>query len=140
VSRSTALARLAAAYGAHQIRRLRRRGRAVASGEAVVLETYQADRLFPLTPAERELLPAASRCISCGLCAVVVKRIAGLRPDELASAYLRDYPGLGSVAGEVGTGTVTAEDESLLKEAADACPVGVPLPGVLEMVRRLASA
>lgn len=140
MSRSTALARLAAAYGAHQIRRLRRSRKALPSGDGVVLETYRADRLFPLTPAERQLLPAASRCISCGLCAVVAKRVAGVRPAELASAYLRDYPALGSVAGELGTGALSAEEESVLKEAAAACPVGVPLEGVLEMARRLASA
>ncbi len=140
MSRSTALARLAAAYGAHQLRRLRRRRQPAPSGEARILETYRADGLFPLTPTERELLPAASRCISCGLCAVVARRVAGLRPDELASAYLRDYPALGSVVSEVGTGSLSREEESMLREAADACPVGVPLTGVLEIVRRLASA
>ena len=139
MSRSTAYARLAAAYGAHQLRRLRRR-RPAAAGEAQVLETYAPDRLRPLTAAERDLLPEASGCINCGLCAVAVARIAGLRPAELASAYLRDYPALGGVSGELGAGPPSVAEEALLREAAEACPVGVPLAGVLAMARRLASA
>ncbi len=138
MSRSSALARLAAAYGAHQLRRVRRKPRA--GGEAYLRETYAGDRLLPLTAAERNLLPAASGCINCGLCAVVAQRVAGLRPADLAPAYLRDYPALGAVAGELGAGPMSPEEEALLRSAAEACPVGVPLPGVLEMARRFASA
>lgn len=139
MSRTSAYARLAAAYGAHQLRRLRRR-QGAPRGEEYLREAYVADRLTPLTPAERELLPQACGCISCGLCAVVAPRIAGLRPSELASAYLRDYPALGAVAGEVGSGELSPEAAALLSDAAAVCPVGVPLPAILEMARRLASA
>lgn len=140
MSRSTALARLAVAYGAHQLRRLRRGGRA-GGGEAQVLATYADDRLLPLTQQERGVVAAASSCINCGLCAVVARRVTGLRPADLAPAYLRDYPVLERVTGELGTSrSLTAAESSLLREAAAACPVGVPLEGVLEMARRLASA
>ena len=67
MSRSTALARLAAAYGAHQIRRLRRRKKASLSGEGTVLETYRADRLFALTPAERPRYRARLRRLQTGV-------------------------------------------------------------------------
>ena len=106
-----------------------------------MLLTYAEDRLLPLTEGERALLPAASRCINCGLCAVVARRISGLRPADLATAYLRDYPALSAAAAELGpASSLSATEASLLREAADACPVGVPLAGVLEMARRLASA
>lgn len=134
MSRASALARLAAAYGAHQVRRRFRRPQ---PGEARLLATYAEDRLVPLTAEERDLLPEASGCISCGLCALVVARVSGLRPADLAPAYLRDYPRL-ALAAPDWEGAAPAVDA--LQAAAEACPMGVPLPGVLAMVRRLASA
>ena len=135
MSRTDALARLAAAYGLHQVRRrLRRR-----PGDAgrLLLRTYAPDHLLPLTAAERELLPAASACISCGLCALVAARVSGLRPADLAAAYLRDYTRLAAAGSDIGA---SAGGPPGLAEATAACPVGVPLEGVLAMVRRLASA
>jgi succinate dehydrogenase/fumarate reductase-like Fe-S protein len=133
VSRRTALARLAAAYGAHEVRR---RFRRAAPGEAGLLATYAEDRLLPLTIEERELLPEAEGCISCGLCALVAARVSGLRPADLAPAYLRDYPRLALAAADWESGE---PGDEALAAAAEACPMGVPLPGVLAMVRRLAS-
>ena len=133
MSRTDALARLAAAYGLHEVRRrVRRRG---AAGDRRLLEMYVPDHLVPLTAAERELLPAASACINCGLCALVAARVSGLRPADLAAAYLRDYTALPAAASDLGS----AGGPPGLAEAAAACPVGVPLEGVLAMVRRLAS-
>ncbi len=134
MSRADSLARLAAAYGLHQLRRrVRRRA---GDADRLLLRTYAADHLVPLTEAERELLPAASACISCGLCALVAARVSGLRPADLAAAYLRDYPGLPAAAFDLGS----AGGPPGLPEAAAACPVSVPLEGVLAMVRRLANA
>jgi hypothetical protein len=135
VSRTDALARLAAAYGLHQLRRRLRR----LSGDAAqrLLRTYAPDHLVPLTQAERDLLPAASACLNCGLCALVAARVSGLRPADLAAAYLRDYTRLPAAASDVGD---SGAGPPGLAEAAAACPVGVPLEGVLAMVRRLANA
>jgi hypothetical protein len=134
LSRTDALARLAAAYGLHQLRRrLRRRA---GDGSQRLLRTYAPDHLVPLTAAERELLPAASACINCGLCALVAARVSGLRPTDLAAAYLRDYTRLPAAASDIGA---AAGGPPGLAEAAAACPVGVPLEGVLAMVRRLAN-
>lgn len=135
MSRASALARLAAAYGAHQVRR---RFRRLAPGEARLLATYAEDRLVPLTSEERALLPAVSGCISCGLCALVAARAAGLRPADLAPTYLRDYPRL-ALASSDWEGADGDGARAALEAAAAACPTGVPLPGVLAMVRRLAS-
>lgn len=137
MSRATALARLAAAYGRHE---LRRRFRRPAAGLARLRANYASDRLLPLTAAERELLPEAAGCINCGLCALVAARVGGLRPPDLASAYLRDYPALGDVRGDwEGSGEPGSEAASALAAAAAACPAGVPLGGVAAIVRRLAS-
>jgi hypothetical protein len=114
-----------------------------------LLELYAGDHLRPITSAERHLLPEAAACINCGLCAAAVARVGRLRPSDLASAYLRDYPLLANVPSEVGAdaggegaGAIPPDEASLAaaRVAAAACPTGVPLEGVLAMVRRLASA
>lgn len=130
MSRLGSLARLAAAYGVHQVRRKvwRRPG---AGGAERVLEIYAPDRLRPLTEAEREGLPAMSRCINCGICALVAGRLGGVRLPDLASGYLRHYPLLVDAAPDL------EGDEPDLAAATAACPVGVPLAEVAAMVRRL---
>jgi ferredoxin len=134
VSRADALLRLAGAYARHEVRRrLRRRPR---GGADRLLELYAPDHLVPLTAAERELLPSASACINCGLCALVAARVSGLRPADMAAAYLRDYTILPAAASDV----VGEAAVGVIATAAAACPVGVPLEGVLVMIRRLASA
>lgn len=133
MSRASALARLAAAYGAHEIRRRFRRAQ---PGAERLLATYAEDRLLPLTAEERELLPEASGCISCGVCSLVAARPAGVHTADLAAAYLRDYPRLALAASDWEVGD---EPDEALAAAAAACPMGVPLPGVLAMIRRLAS-
>lgn len=137
MSRASALARLAAAYGRHQVRR---RFRRLEPGQERLLEAYAGDRLVPLTAAERDALPEAGRCINCGLCALVAARVTGLRPADLASAYLRDYPRLSGVASDWSAGSAESDTTAAsLAAAAAACPTGVPLADVLAAVLRLAS-
>ncbi len=129
MSRSSALARLAAAYAAHEVRR--RSGRGGGRTTASAFETrYARDGLRPLTADERGGLPAMSGCINCGLCALVAGRPGGVRPADLATAYLRDYPLLAAAASDLGPG-------ASMEAAAAACPVGVPLAEVSAAVRRL---
>ena len=143
MSRGSALARLAAAYARHQLAR-RIPGRSDPdAGDRTLLGRYAEDRLLPVTRAERTMLPAVAGCISCGLCALVAGRSGGLLPSDLAASYLRDYPALGAAAGETapaGEPGLTEAERSALEAAAAVCPTGVPLPGVLEMIRRLATA
>jgi hypothetical protein len=131
VSRLSALVRLAAAYGRHQVRR-RLRPAAAEGAAGRLLQMYRGDGLIPLTPAEREGLPAMSRCINCGLCALAAGRLGQVRLPDLASGYLRHYPMLPSAGGDL------EGDHPDLAAAASACPVGVPLEEVAAMVRRLA--
>jgi hypothetical protein len=134
VSRRSALIRLSWAYVRHG---LRRRFRAPpAAGAEQVLATYGEDHLLPLTPTERGHLPAMSRCINCGLCAIVVRRVGGVRPPDLPNAYLRD-PTLLSAARTDLAGPSPAP--RVLAAASAACPVGVPLAEVAAAVQRLAA-
>lgn len=139
--RRSALARLAVAYVRHLVgRRVRQPGPTTAEQ---VLDLYRPDRLAPLSAAERASLPAHSRCINCGLCALDAGRVGGIRPADLAAAYLRDYTLLPAVRGEIaglGEGDSTGSVESGLEAAAAICPTGVPLAGVAAAIYRLSRA
>ena len=132
MSRRSALAGLAAAYGRHLLRR-RLRPRPATSAESLVA-IYADDRLTPLTPTERARLPVMSRCLNCGLCALVAGRAGRVRLPELPSAYLRDPTELPRATADLAGGAPPPE---ALAAASAVCPVGVPLPEVAAAVRRL---
>jgi hypothetical protein len=128
MGRTDSLAKLAMAYGVHLTRR---RLTPVRSQLQALLDTYAADGVKPLTAAEQERHPAMVGCINCGLCALAAGRIGRTRLPDVASAYMRLYARLGDASSDV-TG-----DEPDVAAAAAACPVGVPLPEVVALVRRL---
>jgi hypothetical protein len=129
MGRTDSLAKLALAYGMHLTRRRLTPAR---SHLQTLLETYAADGLKPLTVAEQERHPAMIGCLNCGLCALAAGRIGRTRLPDLASSYLRLYARLGAASSDV------AGEAPELEAAAAACPVGVPLPEVAAIVRRLA--
>jgi len=135
--RAAALSRLAAAYAGHQVRRWS--GRGSRSGAAAAERIYRPEHYVALTAEERELMPAMSRCINCGVCALVAGRMGSAYLPDLASAYLRPLHLLPSVKADLAPAAATAPAADL-EAAAAACPVGVPLPALAAMVRRLAGA
>jgi hypothetical protein len=130
--RASALSRLAAAYAGHQVRRWT--GRGSRGGAVAAQKVYTPEHYLALTAEERELMPAMSRCINCGICAMVAGRLAGAYLPDLASAYLRPLPQLPGVKSDF-EGSPTPD----LEAAAAACPVGVPLPALAVLVARLAA-
>ena len=102
------------------------------SADEVVI-AYSEDRLAPLTAGERAHLPAMSRCINCGLCALVVRRLGGVRPPDLASAYLRDLTRLPEARTDL---SMTEPGSAAIAAAAAVCPVAVALDECAAMVRR----
>ena len=128
MSRTTAYARLAAAYARHQVARRVKRRRPQLDR---LLETYAPDRIRPLTADERAQLPAMSACILCGLCALAARRHGSVRLPDLASGRLRSLDLLQPAAADL------EGEPADLEAAAAACPMGVPLPQVAAMVARL---
>jgi hypothetical protein len=122
------MARLAAAYAGHQVRRRVSRPRPQL---AELLETYGPDHVQPLLAEERAQLPAMSRCILCGACALAAGRFGVARLPDLAGGHLRSLDLLPSAGGDV------SGPRPDLEAAAAACPMGVPLPEVARMVARL---
>lgn len=132
-SRLESLSRLAAAYGRHQLRRVRPGRRSGAGGYGRVRALYAADGLLPLTAEERAQMPAMSRCINCGICDLVAGRLGAASLPDLSSAYLRPLPLLAVVGADL-------NGEADLAAAARACPTGVPLPELAATIKRLAAA
>jgi len=130
--RASALRRLATAYARHQLRRWT--GRASRDGAARAERIYKPEHYVALTPAERELLPALSRCINCGICALVAGRLGNAYLPDLSSAYLRPLHLLPRLRSDL-----EGPGQADLEAAAAACPVGVPLPAVAAIVRRLSN-
>lgn len=130
MGRADSLVKLAFAYGVHQTRRVVTRA---PSQKQRLLEMYAADGLEPLSPDEQERHPQLIGCINCGLCALAASRLGRARLPDVAASYLRLYARLGDASGDV--------DGELpdVEAAAAACPVGVPLPEVVAIVRRLAA-
>ena len=129
MARADSLARLAWAYGLHLTRR--RLSRAAPQLEKL-LDTYRADGIRPLEPAERARHPQLVGCINCGLCALAAGRLGKTRLPDLASSYMRLYARLGEASSDL------SGDEPDLEAASAACPVGLPLAEVAAVVRRFA--
>jgi hypothetical protein len=129
--RASALSRLAVAYARHQVRRWT--GLGSRDGAVRAERIYRPEHYLALTEEERELLPAMSRCINCGICALVAGRLGRAYLPDLSSAYLRPLHLLPKLRTDL-----EGEGKADLEAAAAACPVGVPLPAVAAIVRRLA--
>jgi len=130
MGRADSLAKLALAYGMHLTRRRLSPPRSQLQN---LLDMYRPDGLRPLTADEQGRHPGLIGCINCGLCALAAGRMGKTRLPDLASAYLRLYARLGDAASDI------EGEEPDWEAAAAACPVGVPLPEVAAIVRRLAA-
>jgi class 3 adenylate cyclase len=128
MGRTDSLAKLAFAYGLHLTRRRLRRTR---QQLPALLDTYAADGIRALEPAERERHPRLVTCINCGLCAFAAERLGRMRLPDLASSYMRLYAPLAESSSDF------EGDTPDLLAASAVCPVGLPLDEVAAVVRRL---
>jgi succinate dehydrogenase/fumarate reductase-like Fe-S protein len=109
-------------------------------GLAIFHENYDADRLPPLDPGEREELVRFSRCIACGRCdAGEGARIAaskgaypGLMAVVLASS--RSMPDF-----DAARLALDHVPDAVLAEKEDVCPTGVPFVALARFVRAKAA-
>ena len=108
-------------------------------GLADFQRSYAADRLPPMSPAQRRALPTFSGCIACGLCdigegaraAASGGAYTGVMDLMLASGRsMPDYDAARSAFDAVG--------DARLAELERRCPVGVPMRAVAAFVREKA--
>ena len=135
--RTLAWANLAWNFGRHVL--VQMPARAFGRGEdaqrfrdAVLPEGY-----IPLAPADRALVPAAMRCINCGLCALACDALAQQPASAWDDAWTfaagtsRSLDHVPLVAAHLAACTADAQ-------AAAVCPMGVPIPAMRAMITRLA--
>lgn len=107
-----------------------------ARGIAAFRRQYEADRLPPLAPDERRLLPTFGGCIACGLCEVGEGvRIAAsygayAGPMDLVLASSRSMPDF-----DVGAVSFAALTDERLAELEARCPTRVPMRKIAAFVR-----
>lgn len=106
------------------------------SGIALFRDNYDADRLPPVDPREREEMSRFSRCMACGRCDVgEAQRIAasrgaypGLMTVVLAST--RSMPDFDAAAL-----ALSHVPDDVLAEKQAVCPTGVPFVSLARFVR-----
>lgn len=97
---------------------------------------YAADRLPPMDPEERRILPMLSGCVACGLCDVgEAARIAASNglyagPMDLALASSRSMPDY-----DAAVVSLERTTDEALAEAEALCPTRVPLRAIARFVR-----
>jgi hypothetical protein len=110
------------------------------SGLTLFRRNYDADRLPPVTPAERELLPRFSRCIACGRCDLgEADRVAASRGAypglmTLVLASSRSMPDFDAAAV-----ALSHVPEEVLAAKEQACPTGVPFRELARFIRSKAA-
>lgn len=129
-----ALGNLAFRFWMHVFRRAVRKPRE-GEGLAAFKRNYAADRLEPLTAAERLLLLDAQRCINCGTCTSVCPVADPVRdgfyrgPDSITTALTRSFPDFGAARDAVYNCTQCGR-------CAIECPRGIDIPALILAARR----
>jgi ferredoxin len=102
--------------------------------DAVLPEGYA-----PLLLAERELLPAAMRCINCGLCSIICPTLR----EAPAAAWSETWTFVAGPSRSIDRAALAAAASAPCAECdacAAVCPTGVPIPQLAALVRRVGTA
>lgn len=100
---------------------------------------FDPEHLLPVTPNDREMLPAWQSCIACGLCDKVcpdllsiVQEGRGVAPQLIASGLHRDLTAYNLVFPDASYLASCNE----CSDCEDICPVDIPLQSLAEFIVR----
>lgn len=136
--RTAAWLNLAYRFGRHVLVRVPARPFTSGADLHRFLDAVLPEGYAPLLPAERALMPAAMRCINCGLCALACPELAA----EPASAWEETWTFVAGPSRSIdraalavaGAGPCAGCDR-----CAAVCPTGVPIPQIAALVRRMST-
>ncbi len=127
--------------GISLVKVLLKRAFGAVTGLTLFRENYGPDRLPPVAPADREAMPAFSRCIACGLCDAGegerMRASRGAYPGVMAFvlASSRSMPDF-----DAASRALAWVDDDVLREKERVCPTGVPFTALARFVRASAAA
>jgi len=98
------------------------------AGKASFLANYAVEGLVPTTPADKAMLEAAGRCISCGLCDELDGQLGAIARGAYQGASIlpRQYA-RSSVELRWSAAAIEAIDPEAYRAGEAACPTRVPL-------------
>lgn len=98
-------------------------------------ENYATEGLIPTSPEDREVLAAASRCISCGLCDAFDGSLGRLGPGYEGVSLLPRQVARSSADLPLAAPLLRRLDPASYREAESVCPTGVPLVRIAHWLR-----
>lgn len=110
------------------------------TGLRLFRENYDADRLPPVAPEERDVMASFSRCFACGRCDVGeaerIRASGGAYPGlmQVVLASSRSMPDHDAAAR-----ALAFVPDDVLRDKEAICPAGVPFRSVARFVRRNAA-
>lgn len=99
------------------------------------LHNYGTEGLIPTTPLDREVLAAAGRCISCGLCDAHDSALGRLGPGYDGVSVLPRQVARSSADLAVAAPLLARLEPASYREAEAVCPTGVPLVRIASWLR-----
>lgn len=97
-------------------------------------DAVEPEGYVPLSPAERDIMPRAMRCINCGLCAIAAT------PDAPISAWDEAWTFVAGPSRSIDRAHIVSAAlpaAAFSAQASAVCPMGVPITEIAAMLERL---
>jgi succinate dehydrogenase/fumarate reductase-like Fe-S protein len=134
--RTTAWLNLAVSFGTHVLVRMPQRVVRRSPDMQRFLGDVVPEGYTPLAPADRTTVPAAMRCISCGLCSIACLQLR----QAPASAWDEPWTFVAGPSRSIDRADLVAAGITGCAGSADSaavCPTGVPIPELAALVQRM---
>jgi ferredoxin len=135
IPRAAAWLNLAYRFALHVTWRMPQRALLRSSDLPRFRAALQAEGYLPLLPAERAIVPAAMRCINCGLCALACSD-GGAPADAWAEPWTF-VAGPSRAIDRAPLAAAALPSCALRSDVGAVCPTGVPIAQLANLVRRM---
>jgi len=98
-------------------------------------ESYDADRLPPVTREERDAMPTMSGCVACGLCDLSSASDEARSSSGASAMELALVGGRSTTDADAAVRSLATLDDAVLRRRESICPTRVPLVAIARLVR-----